>query len=143
MRVKFLIVGAIALVSVYVFGLGQRAFVLIADPSLVAKTFGALLAVFPVLGIWSIYQEVAFGLRCERLSNRLAAENYPALSLSLRPSGKPVPEDATKVSMEWTEKARQNPSDWRVWFRLAEAFDLAGNRKDARKAARTSIRLAR
>ena len=142
-RVKLLILGAIALLSVYIIGLGQRAFVLLGDPSPLAKTFGALLVVFPLLGVWSIFQEVSFGVRCERLGQRLTDEGYPAPSLSLRPSGKAVPEEASKAVVELMESARQSPSDWRVWLRLAEVLDAAGNRKDARKAARTAIRLSR
>jgi Flp pilus assembly protein TadD len=31
------------------------------------------------------------------------------------------------------------PDDWRGWFRLAQAYDLAGDRKRAREALRTAI----
>ena len=34
------------------------------------------------------------------------------------------------------------PEDWRGWYRLANAYDLAGDRKRAREAMRHSIQLA-
>jgi len=35
------------------------------------------------------------------------------------------------------------PEDWRGWYRLGHAYDLAGDRKRARSAMRQAIELAR
>jgi Flp pilus assembly protein TadD len=34
------------------------------------------------------------------------------------------------------------PDDWRGWYRLAQAYDLSGDRKRARSAMRHAIELA-
>ena len=36
-----------------------------------------------------------------------------------------------------------DPENWRVWFRLALAYDASGDRRRARWATRTAIRLSR
>jgi Flp pilus assembly protein TadD len=35
----------------------------------------------------------------------------------------------------------QSPEDWRAWFRLAHAYDVAGDRGRAREAMRKAIEL--
>ena len=37
----------------------------------------------------------------------------------------------------------QTPDDWSAWFRLALAYDAAGDRRRARWATREAIRLER
>jgi Flp pilus assembly protein TadD len=36
-----------------------------------------------------------------------------------------------------------DPENWRTWFRLALAYDASGDRRRARWATRTAIRLSR
>lgn len=140
-RTKLLIAVTVALTLVYVIGLGQRAVVLLMDPSWFAKTFGALLVLFPTLAVWSIWVEIRFGIRCESLAKILIAEGYPALSIEAKPSGRAEPASAQRALENARVAAKATPNDWRVWFRLSEALDAAGDRKAARQAARTAIRL--
>ena len=39
------------------------------------------------------------------------------------------------------EEAEAQPDDWRAWFRLALAYDAAGDRTRARAAARHAVAL--
>lgn len=142
-RTKLLIALTVALTMVYVIGLGQRAVVLLLDPTLLAKTFGLLLVIFPLLAIWSIWNELIFGWRCESLSKTLDAEAYPPVLFELRPSGRAEASSAEQALTDARELAKVDPTNWRVWFRLSEALDASGDRKAARKAARTAIRIQR
>lgn len=142
-RTKLLIGITIALTMIYVIGLGQRAFVLLIDPSLFAKTFGLLLVLFPALAVWSIWSEVVFGARCESLAKKLINEGYPQLRLEFKPSGRAEKSSAALAVESTKAAAKADPSDWRIWFRLSEALDASGDRKAARQAARTAIRIHR
>ena len=143
MKIKLLVAGMVLLTMVYVFGLAQRALVLLLDPSLFAKTFGLLLVLFPALAVWSIWSEINFGMRCESLARMLQLEDFPEIQVEVRPSGRPEPDSAAKVAADLRDQARNDPNNWRVWFRLSEALDAAGDRKSARKAAQTAIRMQR
>lgn len=143
MRTKFLVAIMVLLTMVYIFGLAQRAWVLLLDPSLFAKTFGVLLVLFPALAVWSIWSEISFGVRCESLAKTLQAEQFPDIEVDLRPSGRPEPASAARAIEVLREQARIDPGNWRIWFRLSEALDAGGDRRSARQAARTAIRIQR
>lgn len=140
-RTKFLIATTVALSLIYVVGLGQRAWVLLLDPTPLAKLFGVLIAVFPILSVWAIAAELRFGVRCEKLATQLDKEMYPPLAINIRPSGRPDAESASAALQASLIEVKSNPSDWRAWFRHSEALDASGDRTAARRAARTAIRL--
>ena len=142
-------VAALTLAAVLVFYLvtvGWRGVALIADangqPAAIALGAGVL--VLPVIGAWALVHELAFGARTARLARRLEAEGgLPVDDLPRRPSGR-VDRAAAD---EGFEKARieleADPGDWRRWFRLATAYDAAGDRRRARAAMRQAIALGR
>ena len=63
-------------------------------------------------------------------------------TLPRRPSGR-VDRDAADAHFEVIRaEVEAAPEDWRGWYRLAHAYDLAGDRKRARSAMRHAIELA-
>jgi hypothetical protein len=50
-------------------------------------------------------------------------------------------EAADALFAEMREQTEARPEDWRSWFRLALAYDAAGDRTRARAAARRAISL--
>ena len=48
----------------------------------------------------------------------------------------------TRISRSIRAEVEAAPDDWRGWYRLAHAYDLAGDRKRARSAMRQAIELA-
>lgn len=50
-------------------------------------------------------------------------------------------QDADALFPSYREAVEQAPDDWRAWFRLSVVYDAAGDRKRARDAVRTAIRL--
>ncbi|AYF96825.1 hypothetical protein [Protaetiibacter intestinalis] len=112
------------------------------DPFAIA--IGVALLVLPVLGGGFIAAELVFGIRAERLARRLEAEGaLPEEQLPLTPSGRVDRAAADEVFPRYAADAEVHPDDWRAWFRLALAYDAAGDRRRARWATRRAIRLAR
>lgn len=139
-------VGAIvtsALLVMYLAILGNFGMTLLQSPSALGKTFGALILVFPVLGIWAMIRELSFGLKVEKLAKQVEAKGeWPRFELELRPSGRPTRESADKVFETYREKAYANEGNWQSWFNLGLAYDAAGDRKRARLAMRKALKLS-
>jgi hypothetical protein len=130
--------------AVYFVFIGIRGVYLLEQDRWVLRILGAAVLALPLIGIWVVVAELRFGAASQRLAEQLRHEGgqlaLPELPRSA--SGRPVRNDRT-VADEWFGERRADveaaPEDWRGWFRLAEAYDLSGDRKRAREALRTSI----
>ena len=60
-----------------------------------------------------------------------------------RPSGRVEREAADAWFDEKQAELEADPQNWRRWFALAQAYDLAGDRNRGRKAMRRAIELER
>src|SRR5690606_27889724 len=117
-------------------------FLRIGEP--IATWFGIALFVLPLLGLWALVAELVFAVRAERLAAELEADGeVPEEELPLRPSGRGDPEAAKALFPGYRLAVEAAPEDWRAWFRLALAYDGAGDRRRARWAVREAIRLRR
>lgn len=138
-------VGAIAtagLVLVYVAVLGQHGLLLISSGDALQIIFGALILVFPVLALFSLYREFKFGIAVEKLGKELeAAGQWPMFDFELRPSGRPTKESA-RLEFERLRKITEaDESNWKNWFALGLSYDAAGDKPRARAAMREAVRL--
>jgi len=127
----------------YMILLGSRGVVLIADPNWIAKAMGLLILVFPILGIWSLFMELRFGLAAQDLVLRARKAGVPELVVELRPSGKAVKQSALIAFEVAKEIAEADPDNWENWVRLSEGYDASGDRKRARSSMRHAILLAK
>lgn len=131
-----------ALLLMYIVLAGQRAVILLTSGDGVAIAMGIALVVLPLLALWVLGRELWFGVRAQLLGQHLAGENgLPAESVAMRPSGRVVREDADAVFPAYRAEVEQSPEDWRGWYRLGLAYDASGDRRRARGAIRTAIRL--
>ncbi len=127
--------------AVYFVLIGYRASFLLGQGRWTLKLLGAAVLVLPLVGIWVVVAELRFGLASQRLAERLRADGIsPAPpELPRLPSGRPD----RSAADAWFERQRavveRAPEDWRGWFGLAQAYDLAGDRRRARQALRTAI----
>lgn len=104
---------------------------------------GAGVLVVLAVGVAATLAEIRFGVRSAELARRLEAEGgLPEDLLPRRPSGRIVREAADEDFDRWREQARLSPQDWRVWYRLALAYDAARDRRRARAAVRRAIAVA-
>jgi cytochrome c-type biogenesis protein CcmH/NrfG len=131
-----------ALLALYIVLVGQRAWLLIASGDGVAVAMGLALVVLPLIAVWAIGRELWFGVRAQRLGRRLEAEGaLPQEEVAVRPSGRVRRDDAEALFPAYRADVERDPGDWRAWFRLGLAYDAAGDRRRAREAVRTAIRL--
>lgn len=143
MRTRATIAVVATLVVAYAVVLGIKGVALLRDGSPLAVTLGLAILVVPVVGVVLVGRELQFGRRCERLAAVLEREGgLPVDDLPRRPSGR-VDRGAAE---KWFDRARAEaeaaPDSWRAWFRLALAYDAAGDRTRARAAARHAIDLS-
>jgi hypothetical protein len=142
MRTRVAVAVMTVLLLLYVVLAGQRALVLLGSGEPVGITMGIALLVLPLLALWAIGRELWFGVRAQKLGERLDAEGgLPDEELPVRPSGRIEREDGDALFPAYRADVEANPGDWRARFRLALAYDAAGDRRRAREAVRTAIRL--
>jgi hypothetical protein len=130
--------------AVYFVLIGIRGVYLLGQDRWVLKLLGLAVLVLPLVGVWVVVAELRFGAASQRLAERMRSEgrstDLPVLPR--RESGR-IDRAAADAWFE-TQRAivEEAPDDWPGWFRLAQAYDLAGDRKRAREALRTAIGLA-
>ncbi len=108
------------------------------DP--VAIALGLAIIAIPILGIWMLYREVTFGFGMQAMGRTLALEGgLPTDDLPKTPSGRADRDAADARFALRQSEVEQNPHDWRVWYRLALAYDDARDRKRARRAMRQAL----
>jgi hypothetical protein len=126
--------------ATYVVLVGYRGVFLLDESSIILKALGAAVLVLPVVGVWVVAAEIRFGLATQRLARRLDAEGVPPEpELPRRPSGRVDRQVADALFEQCRHEVEDEPADWRRWYRLAVAYDVAGDRRRARAAMRTAI----
>lgn len=144
MRARTAAVIAFMLVALafYAVLLGLNGLTLIRDGGAVGVLFGVAVLVVPVLGVLLVVRELQFGRRCGRLAAELEAEGGLGIEdLPRRPSGRVERSAADAHFSRMRAATEASPEDWRAWFRLALAYDAAGDRTRGRSAARHALEL--
>jgi hypothetical protein len=132
-----------AALVVYLVLLAGRAVALFQAGGAVGILLGIGVLLLPLLGVWIVVTTWRSGVRIQQLSRRLDAEGaLPDVSdLPRRPSGR-VDRDAADG---WFDERRAEveaaPDDWRGWYKLAYAYDVAGDRRRARETMRKAVDL--
>jgi len=143
MRIQLTIAFMCAALLVYIVLLGRSAVLMISSGRAVAVVLGVALLVLPVIGLWAMVASVRAGFAHQKLA-RLAAEDGMELDVSAlprRPSGR-IDRDAADALFD-TVRAEldSDPHDWRRWYRVARAYDYAGDRGRAREAMKKAVEL--
>jgi hypothetical protein len=122
--------------------LGAKGVALLRSGSVVGVLLGLAILAMPLLGVTLLGRELEFGRRCAALADTLAAEGgLPVDDLPRRPSGRVDRAAADAHFARMRAETEAAPDSWRAWFRLALAYDAAGDRTRARAAARHAIAL--
>lgn len=134
-----------AVLLVYLVLMSGRALTMMTSGRPVFIVLGVAVLVLPILGALLVVDQLRFGARTERLARRLHSEGFlPDTShLPRRPSGRVQREAADAWFEQKQEELEARREDWRAWFALAQAYDLAGDRNRGRKAMRHAIDLER
>jgi hypothetical protein len=116
--------------------IGYRGIYLLGQDSVRLKVLGGAVLVLPLIGVWVVVAELRFGFATERLA--VAYDEDPP-DLPRAASGRVDRAAADALFERCRVDVEAAPSDWRGWYRLAVAYDLAGDRRRARAAMRTAI----
>ena len=145
LRLQLMIAFMCAALLVYLALLGRTAILMIASGRAVAVVLGIALVILPAIGLWAMIATLRAGFAHQKLA-RLVAEDGMELDVSALPrraSGR-IERDAADALFE-TVRAELDgdPHNWRRWYRLARAYDYAGDRGRAREAMKTALQLHR
>lgn len=142
MRIKAVVAVLVAVVVFYALLIGVKGVAFVASGEPVAVVLGVGVLVLPVIGLVLVWRELVFGRRSAELAAVLEAEGgLPADDLPRRPSGR-VERDAADAAFTARRAEVEAQGDsWRAWYRLALAYDDAGDRTRARAAVRRAIAL--
>jgi cytochrome c-type biogenesis protein CcmH/NrfG len=143
LRIQLLIGFMCVALVVYLLLLGRIAWAFIVSGSAAAVGLGLAILVMPLIGIWVMVSTLQAGLTHQRLA-RLARENDMELDVSglpRMPSGR-IQRDAADALFETVrDELEQDPANWLRWYRLARAYDYAGDRSRAREAMKKAVEL--
>jgi cytochrome c-type biogenesis protein CcmH/NrfG len=142
-RIQLMIVLMCAALLVYLVLLGRTAVLMINSGRAAAVVLGGALLILPAIGLWAMIATLRVGFAHQKLA-RLVADDGMELDVSAlprRPSGR-IERDAADALFD-TVRAEldSDPHDWRRWYRLARAYDYAGDRSRAREAMKKAVEL--
>lgn len=142
-RMRLLVAFMCLALLTYLALLGHMAVLMIASGSVPAIGLGAGLLIMPVLGLWVLAATLRDGLAHQRLSRLIAADGMEldVSALPRLPSGRIERDAADALFHTVRDELDADPDDWRRWYRLARAYDYAGDRRRAREAMKTALRL--
>jgi hypothetical protein len=130
----------VALVA-YFLMLGRIAMAFITSGRPAAIGLGLALMGLPLIGIWVMVSTLRAGLAHQRLA-RIAKEEGMELdvsSLPRMPSGRIQRDAADALFASIRNELEADPENWRRWYRLARAYDYAGDRSRARETMRKAV----
>ncbi|WP_422748130.1 hypothetical protein ACN27E_08275 [Mycobacterium sp. WMMD1722] len=143
LRLQLLIALMCAALVVYFVLLGRTALAFITSGTPTAIGLGVALLALPVIGIWVMVSTLRAGFAHQRLA-RLAREQHQELDVSdlpRRPSGRIERDAADALFQTVRAELQADPENWVRWYRLARAYDYAGDRARARTAMRRAVEM--
>ncbi len=144
-KVVAIIAVMVLILGFYFFLLGQRGVTLIQNGGVASTALGIGVILLPIVGLWIVWATLKAGLDHQRLASRIREEGLEldVDDLPRRPSGR-IERDAAdelfeQVKAEW----EKDPDNWRNSYRLARAYDYAGDRGRARETMKRAVALER
>lgn len=142
MRTKVTVAVLVVVLVFYALLIGVKGLAMLDSGSAVGIALGMAVLVFPLVGVWLVWREIGFGRKSAELAAVLDSEGgLPVDDLPRRPSGRVDRAAADEVFLAQRAETEADPESWRSWYRLALAYDDAGDRTRARSAVRHAIAL--
>ena len=141
LRIQALIGFLCLALAVYFLLLTRTAIALLRTGTPAAVALGVGVLLLPIVGAWATVATLRAGMAHQRLA-RLAAEDGMDLDVSglpTTPSGRVQRDAADALFATVRSEVEADPDDWRCWYRLARAYDYAGDRSRAREAMRKAV----
>ena len=143
LRVQFIIAFLCVALFVYFAMLARTAVTLIRTGTVESIALGVGVLALPVVGVWVVLATLRAGFAHQRLA-RLAAEDGMDLkieNLPRAPSGRIERDAADALFAPVRTELEADPDNWRRWYRLARAYDYAGDRRRARETMQKAVAL--
>ena len=143
LRIQLLIAFMCVAMLAYIVLLGRLAVAMIGSGRPAAVGLGVALLIMPVIGLWAMIATLRAGLAHQKLARLIAEDRMEldASALPRRPSGRIQRDAADALFATVRTEVEADPDDWRRWYRLARAYDYAGDRRRAREAMKRAVEL--
>ena len=131
LRIQLLIAFMCVALVVYFLLLGRIAMAFITSGSAAAIGLGLAVLIMPLIGIWVMVSTLQAGFAHQRLARIIREEGMEldVSGLPRMPSGR-IQRDAADALFETVRgELDKDPDNWRRWYRLARAYDYAGDRQ--------------
>ena len=125
-------------IVVYMLLLSRLAIRLIQDGGVTGIGLGVAVLILPLLGVWMVVQTLRSGIEHQRMAADVAdlGRELDVDDLPRRASGRIEPEAADELFAQVKKEWETDPSDWIGTYRIARAYDYAGDRPRARQMMR-------
>jgi cytochrome c-type biogenesis protein CcmH/NrfG len=143
LRIQLLIAFMCVAMLAYFVLLGRIAVAMIGTGRAAAIGLGLALLIMPVIGLWAMIATLRAGFAHQKLARLIAEDGMEldASALPRRPSGR-IERDAADALFDTVRtELEDDPDNWRRWYRLARAYDYAGDRRRAREAMKKAVEL--
>jgi len=142
-RIQLLIAFMCVAMLAYFVMLGRLAVAMIGSGRPAAVGLGLAVLVMPVLGLWAMITTLRAGFAHQKLGRLIAQDGMEldTRQLPRRASGRIERAAADALFDAVRTELEDDPDNWRRWYRLARAYDYAGDRRRAREAMKTAVQL--
>ncbi len=142
-RIQLLIGFMCVALVLYFFLLGRIALAFITSGEPAAIGLGLAVMTMPLIGIWVMVSTLRAGFTHQRLGGIIKAEGMEldVGSLPRMASGRIERDAADALFATVREELENDPDNWRRWYRLARAYDYAGDRSRAREAMKKAVEM--
>ncbi|OZD09315.1 hypothetical protein CH275_03690 [Rhodococcus sp. 06-235-1A] len=144
-KVLAIITVMVLVLGFYFFLLGQRGVTLIQNGGVASISLGIGVLLLPILGLWIVWATLKAGFDHQRLASRIHEEGLEldVSDLPRRPSGRIERDAADELFQQIKTEWEKDPDNWRNSYRLARAYDYAGDRGRARETMKRAVALER
>jgi cytochrome c-type biogenesis protein CcmH/NrfG len=143
LRIQLVIGFMCVALVVYFVMLGRIAMAFVSSGSAAAIGLGLALMILPLIGLWAMVSTLKAGLAHQRLARIVKDEGMELdiSSLPRTPSGRIQHDAADALFNTVRRELESDPHDWRRWYRLARAYDYAGDRGRARETMKKAVEM--
>ncbi|MGB3371017.1 MAG: tetratricopeptide repeat protein [Rhodococcus sp. (in: high G+C Gram-positive bacteria)] len=141
-----LVIGVMVLIlGFYFYLLGTRGVSLIRTGGVVNIGLGIGVILLPIIGVWIVGATLKAGFEHQHLAQRIHEENLEldVSDLPRMPSGRISRDAADEMFQQVKAEWEKDPDNWRNSYRLARAYDYAGDRGRARETMKRAVALER
>lgn len=143
LRIQLLIGFMCVALIVYFVLLGRAAFILIGSGEVAPIGLGVAILILPGIGVWVLVATLRAGLAHQRLAlkARVRGMELDVSDLPRRASGRIERDAADALFHTVREELEADPDNWLRWYRLARAYDYAGDRSRARETMKKAVQM--